>query len=269
VLVSNTGVVTARTPTTTTTGTNVIASVRMGNVTQADTARVVITVRPAVPQALTNFSVQPQAPDSAKVAVATGGGFFGPGSPVKSFAITSNLTGIPVAWSTSDTTIAKFSNHFLGTVIGKKPGQTLVTASTWVNGVAKTDTFTLTIGAPIGPFTFVITQGLKPIGPGQTILVTNLASASTYTIGPGGTIIWKNQSSYTDRDGTKVTGPTVDLIFDDPPAPIANILGIPADVLNGSNAASNRTIVFPTTPGTYKFHITQLDLTGSVIVAAQ
>lgn len=239
----------------------VIVAQQIGNLTRADTLQVNVSNTTSV---LATFSITPT--DSAKVAELS-----------SRFLAVSTLTsggtaipGVMAYYHIADTTVAQLSNLWSSgsglsqtSVLGKKVGTTLVTGTVWMNGVAKTDTFTLTVGYPISAL-FV------SIGYSQATNGTSVPSLSPDTIvmGPGGSIRWTNNSSID----------TVDVIFDQPSLVLpdssstannsggGNILAIPGDTLGTVSLASRSRFRRIVVPGTYSYTVQPYGIVGYIVV---
>jgi hypothetical protein len=228
----------------------VIASRQIGQLTHADTVVVRVVADPA-PVMLGDITIAPT--DSAKVGLGTNKSL-----PLK---VTNKdggtITGAIAYYTTADTTIAKFNNAWTATVTPRSIGSTLVTATIWVYGEVRTDTFTLSIGYPVKA-TFNMTG--KTGADGRT---TASLDVTTREVGPGATLSWVN-----------ATGDLIDVTFDDPSAALApvppgtngsgNIVGLPGDAaLTQATRTQSRRFL---EPGTYTFHTSRFGLTGSVVV---
>ncbi len=177
-------------------GIGIIASLSVQGVTHTDTAFVTVTST-ATPPVLETFSIHPVPPDSA-IWYANQLSFtdlYGP----KPIGVTArdptgaDIPGLPVAFRSADTTIAKVDGS--GYLTGIRPGRVAILASTTAYGVRKADTVVYTITNPVA----------------QTVLLLADKSAavrfspSEVTIAAGGIVVWWNG-----------TGRDADVVFDDP-----------------------------------------------------
>ncbi len=160
----------------------IVARLTVGNLTHIDSLEVRV-VDDVVPPVLTEFSIQPIAPDSAK----WGGGPFSPFPSTVPLRATDAsgvpLADLPVYYRSSDTTIATVDRNN-GTIIGGRPGSVTLDASTTAFGVAKADALTYRIGWPI--FEIINYQPI-PTSSGENI---NGFLPATVTIGVGGMVQW-------------------------------------------------------------------------------
>lgn len=269
VLVSSTGLVTAKAVTTS--AIRVIAIRRIHNVTQADTSQVRVVDEPT-PRTLQSVSIAPT--DSAKVAMTVN-------KPVTVHATDTNgnlMNGVVAYVTVSDTMIAKpqiaWSSGTTTTTVtiqGRQPGTTLVTAVASVYGVVKTDTFTLTVGYAITGNVIISDQ--RQSNGSFSWVGYNL----TQTVGPGAIISWTNRTAM----DSGAVGQPIDVIFDTPDGVAAalpdnthpnpgsgNMTAIPADTGATDTPTRIRYRRF-LTPGTYPFHIPQYNISGTVIVKPQ
>jgi hypothetical protein len=242
----------------------VIASRRIGKVTRSDEVQVRVVATPAEPPVLTTFGIQ-HVGDSNRVASEQVASI----RPTVLDANDQPIAGVVVYYTSSDTNIAKVSSPWSSAatvaVTGRKMGKALITARTWVYGVAKVDTLTLSVGYPVLK-TAMIDKRTKPDGSLEFYLGTTVAN-----IGPGGTVTWDNSTG-----GLGQKGAELDIVFDDPthvlpPSPAVapditggNILGIPSDTtLLATDRMRRRRFV---EPGTYHYKILPIGLSGTVVV---
>jgi hypothetical protein len=240
----------------------VIVAQQVGNLTRADTLQVKVSTNTSV---LATFSITPT--DSAKVAASSS-------RFLAVQTLLSNGTAIPgvmAYYHIQDTTVARLSSLWTSgnsvsqtSVLGKKVGTTLVTGTVWMNGVAKTDTFTLTVGYPIS--NLIVNVGYFPEGPNGSNIP--LITPDTIVIGPGGSIRWTNNT------GTD----TINVIFDQPSFVLADsssaannsgpgdILAIPSDTLGAASLASRSRFRRIVVPGTYSYTIQPYGIVGYVVV---
>jgi hypothetical protein len=252
VSVSDDGLLTARAL-----GTNVrvIVKQQVGNVTTMDTAMVSVTA-PAVPQTLTTFSIRPT--DSTKRALGTVWAL-----PIVALDQDDQSLGSVLArYNSSDTTVARFSNAWSPVLAAGRVGSSLISATTWIHGVVKTDTFTLTVG--YGLSTLAIASAQPVEGGGTEITLTN----TKVNLGPGADMGFRNN-----------TNQPIDIIFDDPAKILGssrntppdltagNILSLPGDTTLALTARTKyRKILIP---GTYEFHVEPGGATGTIIIHDQ
>jgi hypothetical protein len=275
VTVDSTGVVTARSVTSSGKFVPVTASLQIGNVTHADTAFVQVT--DTVPQyPLVSFSIQPQSPagiDSTKSAAgsarltiplyatdAAGNMLCG----VTRFMINAN-TGrkiltlsckLVVAWSSSDPSVATIDNK--GKITPRAPGHVTFTATTNAYGVIMQDTLAFVIGYP--------TTGsiihIESMTPAVSLTPVLFFSPATQVIGVGGQMRFAN--SLPD---------TIDVVFDDSTAvlgafgsPNGNIAALTNVTVDGAGVPGSTFRVFPI-PGTYTYHSRRYGTGGTIIVS--
>lgn len=259
VLVSNDGRISARMATDFQVG--VVASRQIGNVTHADTVQVRVVGAP-VTQMLTTFRARPEPPDSTRLE--TGGSrefelvtLDGDGQPMDVMAY----------FSASDTSVAKFPDPWYPSVVAGRLGETLVTATTWVYGVAKTDTFTLSVG-----YAMVAYPGVQTLFAGRIRQI-----GKNVVIGAGGEVGWTNSTAYYDEDEDEIIeGQPFDVVFEHPEQALpsahpendsggGNITAIPSDPFDPTVSRRFRRF---TQPGVYRYSIPQFGYTGTVIVRA-
>ncbi len=266
VSVSADGLLTARAPTA---AVNIMVTRQIGTVTHKDTIRVQVNTL-TNPPVLTKFAIRPT--DSLKRAMSI--------LPMTlPLVIRDNndapIAGLPVVYSSSDSTIARFSikwNNSMG-IPASLGGPVLITASTYAYGVSMTDTFTLEVGwwisLAIGQP--AVAQMAVPGSPP----VFNL-KASRQDIGPGGSVYWENSSGQrpTDFTGTLLPFVSMDVLFDNPTDVLeavgsnasgaGNILNIPGDsVLSVTNRRRYRRFA---KPGEYRYTIQPFGFRGVVVV---
>lgn len=235
----------------------VIATLTVGNVTHADTARVKITADTA-PPTLVALSIQPEAGDSAKYALSTG--FFAIGKILAARPTTSSgdvLFGVPVRYESLDYTVATI-DPWTGAITAVRTGPVTFVASTTVYGITRADTLPFTIGLPL--------VGIVNVRP-EAGAAGTVFSPSTTTVGVGGTVIWMNPN---DR--------LTDVTFDDPTNVLQDdmmcaILGVcgngQIDAFGSAENQAPATIMrarrFPL-PGDYSYVNTLSGATGTVHV---
>jgi hypothetical protein len=199
VTVSPSGLVIAHSPTS---QAEVIASLTVQGVTQADTVYVQVT--PGLPPApLTTFSIQPAAGDSAKTALL----YFRSTVPVYAtdaagaVLCNADACSLLVHFTSSDPTIATI-DPILGTITPIRVGHVTFTATTLAYGVAKRDTLPYVIGYPFGNLSlFINVQASTPVGGLTPVL--SLAPAS-FTVGVGAIVYFRSELAQ-----------PIDVVFDD------------------------------------------------------
>jgi hypothetical protein len=272
VRVSQTGVVTAVAATTTsspTTTVNVIIQQVVGNVTRADTCRVRVVAEPAV-RTLATVTFRPNVGDSVNIAQGS------TKANVRFWAVgptNDTLTNVVAYVTSSDTTIARPGNNVSWTnagiisILGQRPGIALLTAKTWVYGVAKSDTFSIHVGYPITTSSPVMVTARLGVGG----VYQWAGSGFSPDVGPGAVVTFDNSS----RAGG-APGDSIDVIFDDSATALAapgsptesgNIMRLAADTGSVGQSARQRQRVFRTL-GAHTFHIPQYNLTGVINVKA-
>jgi hypothetical protein len=262
-------------------GTWVLASMRdvEHNVTRVDTVFVVVTeTTPASP--LATFAIQRPSGDSAKITI------YSSGSP-KMFADTIRiaataenganlLPSLSVRFSISDSSVAKIDSK-KGIVLGQRPGEVMIRATTTYYGVTKTDSLHLTVGNPL------VVKVQPTIVPSPTVAgeYIRIYNPNIITIGVGGTVMFSQAVS--------LTAPPLemDVVFDDPDAAqpstlptglltgSGNIEPIPSPIVDGklNPACVPLTICLGASrsfhvAGTYHYHSALYGTTGTIIVAA-
>lgn len=266
------GLVTAIDPTTGVV--RVIAARQVNNVTKADTCQVRVLLEPAS-RVFERLSILPL--DSSRVAANTN-------KVLPAFAIDTadvQMNGVVAYFSTSDTAIAKITSIWsIGatttsvTIGARKVGKVLVTATTWIYGVERTDTFTLNVGYPISA-AVSIQRERQPDGS----LLPRIPN-TVNDIGIGGEVRFANATGR----GPNVSNPVgymgipIDVIFDDPsvalPSMLAgqntgggNILAISGDTVTSTSATRMLYRRF-TRVGVHRYTVRPLGLTGAVTVRA-
>jgi hypothetical protein len=237
----------------------VVVTLRANNVTHTDTAYITVT-GDSPPPVLDTFSIHPEAPDSAKVAM---------NSPGKMLSLRATdsagnpISDLAVDFQSSDTSIA-IVDRALGLVTGIRPGRVTIVASATAYGVTRTDTLPFTIGLPLSAFVFV--------EPGTLAYSTTSTAfaASGVTIAKGGTVLWHWYFGI----------PSTDVTFDDPTNVAQSTGGFGADGAAGNIPAPidcrivdgayhfmdcNHARTFPVA-GTYTYHSTATGATGRVVV---
>ncbi len=228
--VSASGFVTARAPTT---GVLLTVSRQIGEVTHKDTVRVQVNTL-LNPPVLESFRIRPT--DSLKRAINAFGIVF----PLTVLGQRDSIiTGLPVAYRSSNANIGRYSNKWNNNLQTQSvAGITRISAATYAYGVAMTDTFTLEVGWSLSLFIgnpAVVQQALPD---GKTVFKLK---ASRQDIGPGGVVYWENASGQrpVEFTGTLLPFNSMNVVFDDPTnvleaaAPNAsgsgNIMAIPGD----------------------------------------
>lgn len=256
VLVSKDGLVTARAVTDGLVG--IVASRQVGNVTHTDTAQV--WVLGASSQRLTTFHVRPEAPDSSHMETDASRGF-----DVTALDADGEPMDIVTYFSVSDTTVAKFDNSWQPWITSRRVGATLVTATTWVYGVAMTDTFTLSVGYAMVAYPGVL------LGFGGRLRQLG----KNVVIGVNGEVGWTNETGgYNEDDDEVIEGQPFDVIFEHPEQALpsahpendsggGNIMSVPSDP---DDVTMSRRFRRFSQPGVYRYSIPQFGYTGTVIV---
>jgi len=210
VVVSNTGVLTARA----TGAVLVVGSQQIGNVTRADTTRVLVTA--TAPTALTSFRLRPAAVSTDSMVR------LGLRSNLV-FPLTSNVPGIYAYVSAADSLVAAPANA-LGkwstgnfTLQGRGRGTTLVTARTWVYGVVMTDTFTLRVGYPLADTLKLNGVTCTPPAVCFPFTLTN----DSITVAAGGAVTFINNTGPAAGN----TAVHANIVFDDSAAAQATTVG--------------------------------------------
>lgn len=266
VSVSSTGVLTAHQVGA---GVTVVAKLTIGALTLTDTAIVNVNNVPSPPPVLTTLSIHPAEGDSAKVAA----GFFGYLAPTVLDANGNPLSNVAVrVWST-DTTRLIIDQY--GDLTGVGPGQVMVYAEAMAYGVAKIDSLEYTVGQPI-----FATEVILARTPTNSLTPLSYFSPTALTVGVGAHVIWLNYSKQ-----------PVDIVFDTPSAAqavsdayadiFAALYGLnqpgnpnsggnmpsfaPVDSTNGGDGVGVRIRWF-TQAGTYTYHSTLYNTTGSIVV---
>lgn len=207
-------------------GLAVVAELAAGGTVHSDTLFVTITNDPA-PPAFADLSIRPSAPDSTKWAVngdgsmlfiqPTGDSFSLPFKVVSPFGTDVNgqlIPGVPATYASSDPKVALVDGVNGGTLMvlfPKKPGRTMVTASTTAYGVKLADTVEFTITMPV----VTVVKIQRRQGSGEITF-----SPREVVVSPGGTVIWVN-----------TTGEPVDIAFDNAGAVGAH--GLPSCAAGG------------------------------------
>lgn len=176
--VSASGLVTAHY---TTNSTFLIATLTVGNLTLADTAVVQVTAT-APSSSLATFSIHPVAPDSAKAAVNV------PKTATVTVFGNGDVPFPPVVayFTSSDPTIATI-DRTTGAITGTRIGDVTILATTYAYGVARSDSITFHVGAPLQAIIQV--KSHTPIGTDSTILYFSPASI---VVGVGAEVDWGN-----------------------------------------------------------------------------
>jgi hypothetical protein len=177
------------------------------------------------------------------------------------------ISGVIGYVTSSDTTIAKpgspWTSGGSAYIIGQRVGTALMTATSFVYGVARTDTFRIHVGYPIRATVSVI--GSRTFDGGFNWYANGLNTS----VGPGATITFENNSSLGGAPG----GP-IDVTFDNPaaalPAPstptgAGNITALPADTGYAGQTARRQNRMFAA-PGTFTFHVPNYHLDGAIVV---
>lgn len=220
-------------------GVQVIATLRQGNITHADTALLNVT-GDSNPPALASLSIHPAPSDSAKRACCLD---IYPWPVSATDASGQPIPDLAVACQSSDPTIVMIVPS-CGLIMILRPGRVTLTANTLAYGVPKADTVLFTVG-----YSLAASLDLsQPLG--------------TDTIAAGGFVRWINQ-----------TARLADVTFDDP----TNVVEDPACECGSGNiapfgsadlndfAATYRSRVFPV-PGTYHYHSNALNTGGTIVV---
>lgn len=266
VSISTTGLLTALKAGTSVT---VVAKLTIGTLTLSDTAIVNVNDVPSPPPVITTLSIQPAEGDSAKVAA----GFSAFLSPVVLDANGSPLFDVAVWLWSSDTTVVTIDAF--GDITGQQPGHATLYAQATAYGVTKIDSLRYTVGQPIFAFEPILARTPK-----NSLTPVSYFSPATLTLGVGGHVIWLNQSKQ-----------PVDIVFDNPAAAqavgdayvdiFAYLYGLngpdnpnaagnipafaPVDSTSGGDGTGVRIRWFPQA-GTYTYHSTLYNTTGSIVV---
>ncbi len=250
----------------------VIASRQVNNVTKADTCQIRVLLEPAS-RVFERLSILPL--DSSRMAANTN-------KVLPVFAIDTadaQMNGVVAYFTTSDTAVAKITSVWsVGaattsvTIGARKVGKALVTATTWIYGVERTDTFTMNVGYPI--LTAVSIQ--RDLQPDGSLLARIPGTASD--IGIGGEVRFANATGRAPNTSNPVgyMGIPIDVVFDDPsvalPSMMAgqntgggNILAISGDTVTSTSATRILYRRF-TRVGIHRYTVRPLGLTGAVTV---
>ncbi len=255
----------------------VVSNIIFGNLRHSDSVFVRV-VENALPPVLTSFSIDPEAPDSAKSAVVVSA----PHDTLRVHAADADGVGIPdllTSFRTSNPDVAEI-HPTRGIVTGKRVGTVDFYASATLFGVRKTDTLPYRIGMPV--FNSVTVEPPKAgIRSDYAFLPYEV------TIGTGGVVTWGQPALPND------TIADVDVIFGDTDLPnvlAANvfpnaILGLAVfcglsfpGIIDYCHTPGNFIIpatgtpIFPSrarvfqAPGVYEYHSTLHGIGGRVVV---
>jgi hypothetical protein len=263
VLVGNDGFVRAILPLT---RLPIVVTLTHGRLTRTDT--VLVNVTSAAPPAIGSLSLEPNPPDSAKVAL----GFLGPYFTVPNLvtrvldASGVELTNVVVWIESSDPVIADYRNvqRELGV---NSPGRVTFRATTLAYGTALVDTLEYTVGMPLF-------GGMFPRA-GLTLNDTIWTfSPATVTVGAGAHLYWSRNYLI----------PSYDITFDDPGHVLADTFPPVFGPGCGEGNASGNITPFDlgpvqfgvpslnscgryfVVPGTYRYHSAALNASGTIIV---
>jgi plastocyanin len=238
-------------------GIGVVAFLRQGNLTHADTVMINVTDA-AAPPMLAGLTIHPDASDSAKTAMEVP-------KALGARAIDSSgapMTGLSVYYTSLDYTTATI-DRTTGFLTPIRPGHVAIVATATAYGVTKADTLPFTIGFPL---TLFVTISARTNASGQ---VVNGFTPEEITLGPGATVIFSNNT----------VAPT-DVTFDDPtnvaqgdpycaflpPCEAGDIEAWARDPADPFGTSASRVRRFPV-PGTYNFHSTLFGSHGSIVIA--
>jgi hypothetical protein len=161
------------------------------------------------------------------------------------------ISGVVTYLTSSKPTVVGFASAWTtgnATVNGLSQGTALITATTWVMGVSKTDTFTVRVGLPVLD-TVLVNAGCYILGntAGCDHYALSFLADDSLTIAVGGTVAFVN------GDGFYGNIAPMNVVFDDSTAAQAV----------GTGAAGNAYFVFPfaselrtwTAPGHYGYTV--------------
>ncbi len=172
------------------TGAVVRVTLTHGTITRTDSA--LVSVIAGAPDHLHTFGLRLPAGDSAKTAVEEAKSI----PLVRTSVSGSNLSALLVSLVSSDTTIATITqSNGVSTIIPRRPGRVVLSASTFAYGAVWRDSLVFTVGWPI-QFTVPIVERFTT---GSVGTVLDFGHRD-FTIGVGGCVIWLNESLVTDMD---------------------------------------------------------------------
>jgi plastocyanin len=238
-------------------GIGVVAFLRQGNLTHADTVMINVTDA-AAPPMLAGLTIHPDASDSAKTAMEVP-------KALGARAIDSSgapMTGLSVYYTSLDYTTATI-DRATGFLTPIRPGHVTIVATASAYGVTKADTLPFTIGFPV---TLFVTISAHTNASGQ---VVNGFTPEEVILGPGAIVIFVN-----------ATGAPTDVTFDDPtnvaqgdpycsffpPCEAGNIEAWARDPADPYGTSASRVRRFPV-PGTYHYHSTIFGTTAAIVIA--
>lgn len=235
----------------------VYARLAINGVTRVDSTQVFVSTS-ATPPAITQFSVQPRASDSAKVAAAVS-------KTITPFFIngTDTLASFMTHFRLANYKVGVM-NEFTGSLAAQSPGIGTVVATATVFGKQWTDSVSIMVGLPItGYVTF---QTLKNVDG----TVSYGFSPPTVYLGVGGVVYWTTNSLPT------APATPYDVVFDDtthvkanPALPFGFFGNVNGDIAAWAFTTSffdiQRSRMFDSA-GTITYHSTVYNATGRIVV---
>jgi plastocyanin len=202
VRISDDGVLKVRAPTNAN-GIKIVASVTYNNVTQTDTALVVVTTQPTPPHTLDAIvleAIDPSLRTQRAPIWSLNTGF--DTNPILAPRVLSNestVANVPIAYVSSNQAIA-IIDPWTGQIYPKLEGTArIVATTTWYGTTYQTTLDIMVVGATFGDITI---EERIPRGSDTTVTIFN---PQTLVVEVGATIRWTNQTSQ-----------SVDIIFEDP-----------------------------------------------------
>ncbi len=244
----------------------------IGEVTHVDIVRVVVKDLVPLPK-LAEFSIRPT--DSLKRAAGYVGWYSFPVIALDTAG--QQMSGIPIRWRSSNVKIAAFYDSNLGMLSAFLPSNVMVSASTWIYGVEKSDSFTLEIGWPVFWANELSLAEQVVTSIGSVVLAP---SGLTTEMGPGGRASFLNRTGFGPRNvigKSPLDGVSIDVVFDDPSVALpagngwigdtsgigGNIIGLKSDTTVAAWTPAFRRFI---KPGKHFFTVQPLGYRGSIYV---